>query len=367
MIRGKLTILFSLFALLSLFSILALYSTHRLSTEQEIATSLYTYEQVGTYDYTAKLKPNTIYDNRPTLKPGQGILYMQIMESLDTFFNYIFQGDRPANVTITYSIDVSLESPRWRKSIYTIPVKTRNYTGTTAQFSTNFTFNIESIEALKETLEVETRTGVPDYNVTIRPEILTTAKTEVDNQTLAVTLTPFTPTLAYTFRYDHISTSSLEQTRPGARTYIERIYLAWVMTQRYVSYGFSFASFAGLTITSWIFTKTRPRGLKPAKPIEEIVSPFREVIAESAGEPSYKGQTAIIKMKSLEGLVKVADWLGKPVLSYQKPKSSKSAKSTRVFYVLDGTTRYECTITAPSITKEEEQEKEAEIEGENSD
>ena len=365
MTRGKLTILLSLFALLSLFSILTLYSTHQLSTEQEIITPLYTYEEVGTYDYTANLKPNTIYDNRATLKPGQGILYKQITESIDTFFNYTFQGDRPANITITYSIDVSLESPHWRKSIYTIPEKTRNYTGTTAQFSTNFTFNVDSIEALKETLEVETRTGVPDYNVTIRPEILTTAKTEVDNQTLTITLTPFIPTLAYTFRYDHISTSSLEHTRPGARTHTESIYLAWVMNQRYASYGFSVASFAGLAVTSWVFTKTRPRALKPAKPIEEIISPFREVIAESAGEPSYKGQTAIITMKSLEDLVKVADWLGKPVLSYQKPKSSKSAKSTRVFYVLDGTTRYECTITAPSITEEEE--KEAEIEKENSD
>lgn len=365
MTRGKLTILLSLFALLSFFSVLTLYSTHQLSTEREIVTPLYTYEEVGTYDYTARLKPNTIYDNRTTLKPGQGVLYRQITESIDTLFTYTFQGDRPANITITYSIDVSL--PNWRKSIYTIPVKTRNYTGTTAQFSTNFNFNIDSIEALKQTLEAETRAGVSDYNVTIRPQILTTAKTEVDTQTLNVNLTSFTPTLAYTFRYDSISTSSLEYTRPGARTYTETIYLAWVMNQRYASYGFSAASFAGLAITSWAFTKTRPRALKPAKPIEEIISPFQEVIAESAGEPTYKGQTATITMKSLEDLIKVADWLGKPVLSYQKPKSSKSAEFTRVFYVLDGITRYECTITAPSITKEEEEEKEAEIEEVNSD
>ena len=74
--------------------------------------------------------------------------------------------------------------------------------------------------------------------------------------------------------------------------------------------------------------------------------------------------TTIISMKTLEDLIKVADWLGKPVLSHQKPKSSQGATSTRVFYVLDGTTRYEHTITAPSITREEEKEKEAEIENE---
>lgn len=358
MTRGKATILLSLFALLSLFSVLTLYSTHQLPTEREIVTPLYTYEQVGTYDYTARLTPNTIYDNRTTLKPGEGILYKQIVDSIDTFFTYTFQGNRPANITITYSIDASLESPQWSKSIYTIPVKTQDYTGTTAEFSTNFDFNIDSIEALKERLEAETRKGAPGYNVTIRPQILTTAKTKVDNQELTITLTPFTPTLAYTFRYDQISTSSLEHTRPGARTHTETIYLAWVMDQRYASYGFSAVSLVCLAITSWAFTRSRPSARKPAKPIEKIISPFQEVIVESAEEPQFKEHslmpTTTISMKTLEDLIKVADWLGKPVLSYQKSKSSKSTKSTRIFYVLDGVIRYEYTITAPSIANEKE-------------
>ncbi len=371
MSRGKLTILLSLFALLSLFSIMALFSTHQLPTEREIVTPLYNYEQVGTYDYTANLKSNSIYDNRTTLKPGEGILYTQITESIDTFFDYTFQGDHNANITITHNIEVSLESTHWKKSIYTTPVKTQNYTGTTAQFSTDYTFRIDSIETLRNRLEVETRTGAPNYNVTVSPHILTTAKTKIDNQILTVTVTPFTPTLSYTFQYDHISTSSLEYTRPGARTHTQRIYLAWVMDQRYASYGFSAASFAGLAITSWAFRKTKPHARKPAKPIEEIISPFQEVIAESAEEPQFKEHslmpTTTISMKTLEDLIKVAEWLGKPVLSYQKSKRSQRATSTRIFYVLEGTIRYEYTITAPSIANKEEEEKEAEIEKEKSD
>ena len=50
-------------------------------------TPLYTYEEIGLYNYTANLKPNIIYDNQTTLKPGQGIIYTEITESLDTFFN----------------------------------------------------------------------------------------------------------------------------------------------------------------------------------------------------------------------------------------------------------------------------------------
>ena len=197
MTRGKLTLLLLLFALLSLFSILTLYSAHQLPTEREVVTQLYTYEQAGTYDYTAKLQPNTIYDNQTTLKPGQGTLYTAIAESIDTFFTYTFQGDqdRPANITTTYSVDVSLESPNWKKSIYKIPVTTQYHTGTTAQFSTNLHFNIESIETVEKQREIETRRSVSDYNVTIRPQILTSLKTEVNNQTLPLTLSPFTPTL----------------------------------------------------------------------------------------------------------------------------------------------------------------------------
>jgi len=365
MTRGKIAILLSLFALLSLFSILTLFSSHQLPAEREIVTSLYTYEETGLYDYRANLQSNIIYDNQTTLKPGQGIIYTEITESLDTFFNYTFQGDHNANITITHNVDVSLVSRQWRKNIYTIPAKTQNYTGTTAQFLASFAFDIESVETLKSTLVAETRTSVSDYNVTITPYIVTTAKVEVDNQILTITLPPFTPSLSYTIQHDDISTSSLEYARPGARTHSQIVYLAWVMNQRYAAYGFSVASFAGLAITTWAFMKTRPPTRKPEKPIEELISPFQEIIAESAEEPQFKEHhlmpTTTIFMKTLDDLIKVADWLGKPVLSHQETKRSKGTKSTRVFYVLDGTTRYEYLITAPSIAGEEGETKEVEI------
>jgi hypothetical protein len=130
------------------------------------------------------------------------------------------------------------------------------------------------------------------------------------------------------------------------------------MSQRYAAYGFSIASFAGLTVTAWTFIRTRPATRKPAKPIEEIIEPFQEIIAESAEEPQFKEHdlmpTTSVSMKTLEDLIKVADWLGKPVLSHQGTRESRSTQSTRVFYVLDGTTRYEYTITGPSTRARED-------------
>jgi len=371
MTRGKLVILLCLFTLLTLFSILSIYYAHQLPTQEVKTTNLCTYTHTGTYDYTAYLKSNLIY-NVSELKPGQGTLYLEITEYIATTFTYTFQTDQTANITIQYNITTYIESPTWRKNLSTVPQTTQNFTETaSAQFSRSYNVDVVSIEYLKNSLDSETGVYTPNYNVTIQPQILTTAQTDAGPISEF-----FNPTLSLAFKKgtpegNYISTTNLQNAQPGALTQTTVTNLTWAVNQQYASYAFTITSFAVLAITSWVFTKTRPPARKPAKPIEDIISPFQEVIAESAEEPQFKEHrfmpTTIVSMKTLEDLIKVADWLGKPVLSYQKPKVSESPERTRIFYVLDGITRYEFTITAPSITKEEEEEKEAEIEEENSD
>jgi len=361
MTRGKLTILLCFFTLLTLFSILSIYYTHQLPTQEVKTTNLCTYTHIGNYDYTAYLKSNLIY-NVSELKPGQGTLYLEITEYIATTFTYTFQTDQTANITIQYNITTSLESPKWRKTLSSVNQTTQNYTETTsAEFSSNYTFDVTYIQYLKNSFDSETRLYTSNYSVTIKPQILTTAQTDAGpiNEL-------FNPTLTLVFQQgtpegDYISTTNLQNTRPSAITQTTITNLAWATNQQYASYAFTATSLAALAITSYAFTRTQPP-TKPAKPLEEIIAPYQEVIAESTGEPTYEGRTATITMKSLEDLIKVADWIGKPVLSYQKPPTQTSKESTRVFYVLDGTTRYECTITAPTIT-----EKEEEAETENSD
>ena len=354
MTRGKLIILLSIFALLTLFSMLSVYFTHQLPTEDIKTTTLATYQHVGTYDYTAKLRSNIIY-NQTELKPGQGLLYTAITEYINTTFSYTFESSQEANITIEYKIDVIF--PTWGKAFNIVPQTKINSVGNSTKFSNNYLVNITSLQELKKTLEEETRIRVSDYNITIRPEIHTIA-----NNNIATIDEYFTPTMAMTFRHgnpegNYISTTGLEHTRPNAITDTVYIYVPGVLEQQYASYIFCFATLSLLVVTIWAYTKALKPSVKPKKSMEEIVAPYEEVIAESAGEPSYKGRTAIITMKSLEDLVKVADWLGKPVLSCEKAPSTLSKESTRIFYVLDGTTRYECTITAPTITEEEEEAK----------
>ena len=58
-------------------------------------------------------------------------------------------------------------------------------------------------------------------------------------------------------------------------------------------------------------------------------------------------------MKSLEDLVNLADGLAKSVFHLKQPPKPPSKEPTHIFYVLDGLSKYEYRMTAPSRAKEE--------------
>ena len=368
MTKAKLIALLALCAFLSLASILVVYHTHQLPTEQERLIPLCNYEQIGKYNYTAILKPNIIY-NQSTLKPGEGILYTRITEYINTTFSYTFKLsdlDRPANITIEYSINAYLEPPQWRKRINIAPQTTLNSIGTTAELSANYLVNITSFEETFSAIRSETGTYISQCNLTITPEIHTVASTDVGTIDKH-----FTPTLKITFNPgspegDIITIEGLNHTSPGAITQTKKIYQPWVMNQRYTSYTFSAITLTALAYTTWLFTKTRPVKLgEKKKTLEEIIAPFEEIVVEIAEKPSYEGQR--VTMKTLEDLVELADGLGKPVFHSEGAPSSPGKEPTHTFYVLDGLVRYEYTITAPSIEEKAEPETAIEEENENTD
>ena len=365
MTKSKLTALLVLSAFLCLTSVLVIYNTHQLPTVEERLTSLCTYEQVGKYDYTAKLKPNLIY-NQTTLKPGEGIPYLKLTELVNTTFFYIFRLsglDSPANITIEYSIDAYLETPQWRKRLNIAPNSIINSTMNTVDLSANYLVNISSVEDIFEDIKSETGTTSSTYNLTISPQIHTVAITDVGTIDEY-----FTPSMTIKFMYrapegDHILIEGLSHTRPGAITRNEKIYYPSVMKMRYASYAFSASTFSALAYLAWMFIKMRPARIK--KPLDEIIEPFEEIIVEIAEEPSYEGQR--VAMKTLEDLVKLSDGLGKPVFHSERSGYSRGKESTHTFYVLDGLVRYEYTITAPSIEEKAEPETVIDEEDENSD
>jgi hypothetical protein len=328
----NLIILLVFFVVLSLEAVAGLYVTHSRPTEEEQVTTLSRYWHVGEYDYIAGLKPSEIYENKLTLEPGEGILYLNIVENVAITFSYTFTCDRQASITTEYSVNMNLESPgKWVKSLAVVSENSVSSSGGTIEFSIELPISVSWFEGLKGIIDAETGTTSSTYNLRIKPEIRTVAVTDVGT----IDESPV-PELVMSFNYgaatgSQITMSNLENTTSGAIQQTEKFSWPEVSTQRHVSYVVFVVAFAGLIFTGWMFMRTRPKKLEK---LEEIIAPFKEAVVEVAGEPSYKKQRAMVRMKSLEDLVYIAEGLAKPVLYLKKGQ-------VHTFYVLDGPVRYE--------------------------
>lgn len=338
--RGKLAVLLAFFLLLTMISAAQMYSAHSLAVEEENVITLSNYRHTGRYDYVAKLKPNEFYENRSTLGPGEGVLYIKIVENIDVSFRYTFTCDRPASISTDYGIDMIFEAPeKWAKRFTVASENSIESSGKIAEFSAELPVDLPWLDNLRRKIEEETGTSSSTYNLRIRPTIHTVAETDVGTID-----ENFVPELVMSFKYrapegDYIEVSGLENRSSGAIQRTERIVRQEVASQRRSSYAMMAVALAGLALTGWGFIMTRPP--KPEKPVEEIIAPFEEAIMEVAKEPSYRGQVATVTMKSLADLAAVAEGLGKPILYLKTPPRAPGEGSTHTFYVLDGSVRYE--------------------------
>jgi len=358
MARLKITITLISFLILTIIGISYLYYTYQIPETETQIVSLCEYRNIGTYDYTAKLKPNIIYD-KTTLKPGEGTLYLRITEHLNITFAYTFQSNKEANATIKYSITEYLQSTKWAKQLNTtITETTVNGTGNQIEIPINNipSVSIATLESLAGQLDREIGVYSSEYNATVIIRIQILAETSVGTINEL-----FNPTLAITFRPgtaqgDILIIQGLENTKNGRITQQNTIRNDWIINQRYASYIITTIALGGLIFTLALI-KTKPtKAEKPQKHLEEIIEPYEEIIAEVSQEPTPKTPITSVTMNSIEDLVKVADSLGKPILHFQK------TENTHVFYVLDETTRYEYIITTPTKTKMEETYEEEEEE-----
>lgn len=349
-IKIKLLLLLLLFLFLCLVSLSGVYWSFQTPIEKREIVKAIEYKHVGKYDYTAYLKPNIIY-NQSTLKPGQGRIFRSITENVVIDFTYTFEFSglkSPANITVEYSTIMYLRTSKWNIKFSELPGTASNFTGTTAQFSTTYPINISSVEETAKKIDSEIGVYSSQYNLTINIPIHTVA-----NTVKGTVNENFNPVLSIVLKYrtgegDYISIEDLLHTNSGTLVGVPRtIYQGWVVSQRYASIAFSMVSVTCLTITVLAYLKTRPvkRRKKRRKPLEEIIEPFEEILANTAKEPLYENRRITVTMKSIEDLVKVADGLEKPILHTERASSAHGEKPTHVFYVLDDLVTYECIIS----------------------
>lgn len=348
---SKTLILITLFTILTISSLVTFYTAHQTPTEETTTKTLTTLTTIADYNYTAKLKPNTIYDNKSTLTENEGTLYYRITDhinitlTLTTHITHTTPTTQPTNTTITYAIAQTLASTAWTYTTTITPETTLNYQGASPPIKINLpTITLATIEQQKRKLDEDIGASTTSYNITITPTINTQIQTQhgtINQQ--------FTPTLTLNIRRgtaqgDIITTTKLTQTKTDKITETQTKTNQDAITQRNMASALTVLALIGLAFSIYTYSKTAKQPPTPEKQLQKLIQPYKDLIIEITQEPQTQTQTTTITLNSLENLKKIAEITLQPILHHQNPNQP----NTHTFTVIDNQIVYRYTHTIES-------------------
>ena len=327
-----------------------------LTSSKRAAFGEFSYEQIGEFDYSIYMKPDSPFANMilgpPTPAPPatntqqsattlgpEDAIYLKLFEGMDVTFNYSFVSDGPVGqVDGEVEVNAILENPGvWRKTFPLVPL-TKSSDNTSVSFpldQENFSHFKDVFTAIQE----ETGTTVP-HKVTIKADVHTSAQTPfgpIDED--------YTQTLSTTLGGDTLQwEEEVEGSKPGA---LERTRL--VPNPRRLA-GFSVMQIRNLSLIAGIlsfilllgFTSLglfyKPEELSPDEEAIRAKKKRKDVIVDVQELPKSDSRTKVVPLMSLDALIKTADNLLKPVFHLVE-----NGKHT--YCVIDGSIRYEYILT----------------------
>jgi hypothetical protein len=224
-----------------------------------------------------------------------------------------------------------------------------NAVNSTQQRATTALFlNYTQIDELVGIIDGEIGTSKSSqYNLIVEPKIHIVAEITVADADVRTIYENFAPNLTIKFGKgtpNYISIENLEHIEPATITGTQQTLLQWVVNLRLASILATVITISILAVTTWFYLKVKPP--PSPKPIEKIIAPHKELIAETTQTPPETTQT--INIKTLEDLAKISEALIKPIL--HKEETETKGKTTHIFYVLDNNTKYQYKTTTPTKT-----------------
>jgi len=328
----KTTVLVTIFVILTIIALATFYVVHQTPTEETLTKTLCTYESAADYDYTALVKtPNLVYGNKSLIGPEDGTLYTRLVRHINLTLTYEFTADQPAQVQITYTITQTLRASAWTYEISRTAPTTTSQTQIQIQL---LTINKTYLDGIKTKMDEETGVSTTTYTLEIKPTFNVRADT-----TAGRIVQVFTPTITVSFQRtdkgDVTIIEPLHQTKTGALTETETVTRQDVIYQRYASYILTTTALAGLAFSTLFHIKTRP---KIGKPLEKIIAPYKDIVAEAVEAPKNLAQTTIT-VKDLKELAKIAEILAKPIMHTAEGQE-------HTFYIIDNNIIYQYKMKA---------------------
>ena len=282
------------------------YYVQGIPTEEHEVTKLCSYGQNIRCNYTAYLKPNTLYGD--AIGEGETI-YIKLAERIDVTFNYTVSCSVEGSISTDYEIRSFLEEPSetgWRKPIdELVSVETAETANvTSATLIAKFSYNITEINGLIEKIEEDIGYTSSTYQIVTNVSINATDETAIETISKPVkerAVLKLNYMGGYMERAGVIEIEAPEKHLPGSITEnrIKKIESA-IYLKTAINVALAAWIVAGCSLTAWRY-RTDRTWFETLPESERIMKRFKAI--ESRGMPDMKAVT----LSSIEDLKRLVD------------------------------------------------------------
>lgn len=306
------------------------------------------YKQQGHFDYEVFLNPASPYGPKvlrppevipaeplPRATMGTGdIILSDLVDEMEVSFSYDLKADKPIVERYeSVTVEAIIENPeKWAKTITLVPPTQQD-----GDFDITFPLDLKQYIEIFGVIQQETGVPVSARNLTIKVTVDTAAMS--GNQTIE---SEFTQSITTDLREGIVVWSGdLEKSEPGSIEVIENTvhhekFMGIEIRQlRIISPIVMSIIFLLLSFSIMLYFRKSPLELSEIeKEAQQIAKKYKGIIIELEALPVVKPGETVVRLRSLEDLIKAAEGLLKPVLH-------KAGYENHIYCVLDASMRYE--------------------------
>jgi len=337
-------IIILLIFLLIIFSYSAVGAYSQPTTKKEMQKiPMYSYNQIGTYDFEVYLKNNTLYKDGTVLKPEFTNIFKKLIDHIDASFSYRLYADQKITINGTYKLEAQIQSELWSKTYTIIPETSFNEVNKTT-FDIKFPFDIFAYEDIVYQIGHETGVIAKYPTLSLKCTILTYANSLTEKK-----IDTFTPTIKLPLNSKIVEFQGDLTTKQDSKiSSIKTVTIQLDTSHQRAYWTIAIMILLIMIIIFAVFTKTKVKKLTVTeKLLRKIKKKYGEWIVETEIVPTY-GKSRIISVKSFKDLFKISEEIGKPIFYY---KTASNPKVLHIFYVFDGGIRYMYRLSALDLTK----------------
>ena len=316
-------------AILAVFIVITLISgiTTVFAYQEPITTeeknTVLTYSGNSQFNYLTTLVNNTVY-NKTLLRPGEGIIFKQIVDNITGTHQYQFSISQSATISATYSLKAIIQTDLWTKTYPIIESSSYESTGTRLTVSESFPIDFRFYDNILTTINEEIGINAPNPILLIQASTSVSAKT--DEYTISDT---FNPEITMSLNRKTIEFSDmLSLSKSGSKTETITINHPEVEEARPSRLLTTFIT-GFILVIYLLVTKMQPTEMSALeKELHKIQKKYGEWIVKAESNPVDPLSKSIM-ISSMEELSRISEDLGKPMIHYTK------GKKNHMFAVID--------------------------------